>query len=228
MKMELVLPYHQAQSVHRISHVQEVRAPVGCEHMNLNELSDEQLMHSVKKGEMPAFRFLYERHGAKIKGFCARIMRDEALAEEVTQETFWRVWRNAGSFNNRRGSVQTWMFGIARNLSIDVLRRQKAHLEPLHGETTEDEGRGHQLASHHDVTEAAWTSLQEQQVHLALAALPEEQREVINWIYFQGKTRREIAREKDIPFGTINTRARLALDKLRRALHAQGYGLEEL
>ncbi len=78
-----------------------------------------------------------------------------------------------------------------------------------------------------DVADIAWVSIQQQQVHQALAELPPEQREVIEWIYFQGMTRREIAQEKNIPFGTINTRAQLALEKLGRALRANGYGLEE-
>jgi RNA polymerase sigma-70 factor (ECF subfamily) len=115
------------------------------------------------------------------------------------------------------------LFRIARNLAIDLLRRRKFTLESLHIGTTIER----HLVAEHDVVETAWVSLQQEQVHLALAELPPEQRDVINWIYFQGKTRREIAQEKEIPFGTINTRAKLALDKLRRALQAQGYHLEE-
>ncbi len=197
--------------------------------MNMNELvGDEQLLWRVVQGEKAAFKKLYDRYSPRVMGLSLRITGDRALAEEVTQETFWRVWRNAASFNQARGSYQNWMFGIARNLAIDIVRRQKMQLEPLHDGSDTEETSARRLAAADDVPEAAWTSLQQKQVQLALAELPPEQRDVIEWIYFQGKTRREIAEGKNIPFGTINTRARLALDKLRRVLQANGYGLEEL
>ena len=75
----------------------------------------------------------------------------------------------------------------------------------------------------HDVADTALSLLRHKQVHGAITALPSEQRDVVEWIYFQGKTRRQIAQEQNIPFGTINTRARLALDKLKRVLQAQGF-----
>jgi len=73
------------------------------------------------------------------------------------------------------------------------------------------------------VADAALSLMRHEQVHAAMITLPDEQRDVVEWIYFEGKTRRQIAQEQDIPFGTINTRAKLALDKLKRALQAQGF-----
>lgn len=221
-----------AESIHYFYHYPEgkLAQPAAPTHlpMKLNELRDEALLRLVGRGDVAAFRTLYERHGARVNGLCYKILGDVALAEEVTQETFWRVWRHVDGFEAARGSFQNWMFGIARNLAIDVLRRRKRMpVEPLHPARPDRDAAGRQLPAAHDVVETAWASLQQEQVQAALAELPPEQRQVIEWIYFQGKTRREIAQEEDIPFGTINTRARLALDKLRRALQANGYGLEE-
>lgn len=194
----------------------------------MSELSDEHLLQRVTLGEIPAFRQLYDRYGPRVLGLSNKIIGDYALAEEVTQETFWRIWRNAHAYNTGRGTFQNWMYGIARNLSIDMLRSHKrVRLESLSIPDAEGGEQTRQLQDDHDVMESAFASLQQEQIHQALACLPDEQREVIDWIYFQGKTRREIALEQDIPFGTINTRARLALQKLRQALQANGYGIED-
>jgi RNA polymerase sigma-70 factor (ECF subfamily) len=140
------------------------------------------------------------------------------------QETFWRIWHNASSFNLQRGSFPNWMFGIARNLSIDILRRgQKIQMHALPEMHQEHAMLSHHYTDDHDVADAALVLLRHEKVHSALAELPTEQRDVVEWIYFQGKTRRQIAQEQDIPFGTINTRARLALDRLKRVLQTQGF-----
>ncbi len=194
----------------------------------MNEHSDEQLVQRVTVGEAPAFRQLYERYGSRVMGLSIKIIGDHALAEEVTQETFWRIWHNADAFHEGRGTFQNWMFGIARNLSIDMLRKHKRiRLESLSEPSADHDKPVRQLQDEHDVVESAWASLQQEQVHAALECLPEDQRNVIDWIYFQGKTRREIALEQNIPFGTINTRAQLALKKLRQALQDNGYEFEE-
>ncbi len=194
----------------------------------MNEWSDEQLLALVANGEVAAFRALFERYGGRVTGFCVKLLGDQAVAEDACQETFWRIWNGAHTFDGQRGNFQSWLFGIARNLAIDTIRRQKqmpaavmadGRAAPIEQAARVDAGI--------DVAEMAWTSIQQQQVHHALAELPPEQRDVIEWIYFQGMTRREIAQEKNIPFGTINTRAQLALEKLGRALRANGYGLEE-
>lgn len=196
--------------------------------MSMNEWSDEQLLAQVANGQVAAFKTLFDRYGGRVTGFCVKLLGDQALAEDACQETFWRIWNGAHTFDGQRGNFQAWLFGIARNLAIDTIRRQKhIQVEPL------PDGRAtyHELAARVDggidVVEATWVSIQQQQVHQALAELPPDQRDVIEWIYFQGMTRREIAQEKNIPFGTINTRVQLALEKLGRALRANGYGLEE-
>lgn len=195
----------------------------------MNELNDEQLMQHVSRKDVPAFRQLYERYGGRVLGLSIKIVGDRALAEEITQETFWRIWHHAEAFHTTRGTFQNWLFGIARNLAIDTLRRHRQlHLEPFVEVHANGEGRTRPLQDEQDVVESALLSVQQGHVQEALACLPEEQRQVIDWIYFQGKTRREIALEMGIPFGTINTRARLALQKLRHALVERGYEFEDV
>ena len=190
----------------------------------MNELSDEQLMARVIKQDMAAYKTLYERYKRAVLGLSYKILGDRAVAEEIMQETFWRIWHNAASFNGQRGSFANWMFGIARNLSIDIVRRgQKVKMQALPDLHHDQVESSLHYKADHDVADTAVSLLRHEQVHLAMTALPEEQRDVVEWIYFQGKTRRQIAQEHDIPFGTINTRARLALDKLKRALQAQGF-----
>lgn len=190
-----------------------------------DQLDDEQLMMAVSQlGDMVAFRQLYDRYAAIVMGLTTKILGDRTLAEEIVQETFWRVWRNASSFDASRGSFKTWMFGISRNLSIDSLRRYKrttAHHVEIN-DTDDGLGLEDLVEAPHNVAEDAWLVFRHQHIKDALNELPAEQRDVVIWIYFQGKTRRQIAQEEGIPFGTINTRARLALKKLRDALTRMG------
>lgn len=181
-------------------------------------------MMLVMKQDVVAYKTLFERYKRSVLGLSFKILQDKAAAEEIMQETFWRIWQNADSFNSQRGSFPNWMFGIARNLSIDVVRRgQKIKMQTLPDMQQEHAYASPHFKADHDVAEAAVSLLQHEQVRLAITSLPEEQQEVVEWIYFQGKTRRQISQEHGIPFGTINTRARLALDKLKRALEAQGF-----
>jgi len=190
----------------------------------MNDLSDEQLMALVIKQDMAAYKTLYERYKRAVLGLAYKILGDRAAAEEVMQETFWRIWDSAASFDTQRGSLPNWMFGIARNLSIDIVRRgQKIKMQALPDLHHDHVEVMPHYQDEHDVADAALSLLRHKQVHIALTELPTEQRDVVEWIYFQGKTRRQIAQEMDIPFGTINTRAKLALDKLKRVLQAQGF-----
>ena len=190
--------------------------------MSHADLSDEQLLAQAAGGEAAALETLYDRYASAVTGFALKVIGDRALAEEVTQETFWRVWRSAGSFNARRGSFPGWLFGIARNLSIDAYRRRKVRPQPVLSDADQQAvDRAFDPAV--DVAESAWTAIKHTQVRTAMAGLPAAQRQVIELAYFQGMTRQEIADATGEPLGTVHTRARLALQKLREALQAQGF-----
>lgn len=197
-------------------------------HKQVHELTDEALIHLVQtEGNIHAFRQLYTRYVPIVVGLSTKIVGDTALAEEIAQETFWRVWHNAASYQLERGTFANWMFGIARNLSIDALRRyKKMPTRPFVLDEFDREEQHHDLkwlsSDGDEVADTAWMRWRQKEIVAAMDELPPEQRDVIVWVYFQGKTRREIASQEDIPFGTINTRTRLALDKLRRILEGRG------
>lgn len=189
--------------------------------MDQGEFDDEQLMVRVAEGDEKALETLYNRYAAAVMGLSLQILRDRAAAEEIVQETFWRVWDRAETFAAERGTFAGWMFSIAKRHAIDAMRRQKVRPQAPRSEAEEmrlkagvDPAEG--------VAEAAWVRIQRARVRALLARLPEEQYEVIHLAYFKGMTRQEIAEETNNPLGTIHTRARLALKKLRALLQAEG------
>ncbi len=190
--------------------------------MSSTESTDEQLMTRAARGDTAAFEVLYDRYASAVMGLALRIAADRALAEEVVQETFWRVWRNAASFQTQRGTFPGWLLGIARNLTIDLCRRRSVRPQVLLDQAEESSIERAPDPSV-DVAESAWTAIKYQQVQTALSDLPPDQRRVIELAYFGGLTRQEIAAATGEPLGTIHTRARLALKKLRAALLAQGF-----
>ena len=189
--------------------------------MSRDDLTDEQLMTRAANGDPAALEALYDRYASAVMGLAMKIMADRATAEEIVQETFWRAWRKADSFRAGRGPFPGWLFGIARNLSIDIWRRRQTRPQPAFD--GDDEQRIDLVPDPEaDVAESAWLAAKHSQVRAAMADLPPAQRQVIELAYFQGLTRQEIAEAIGEPLGTIHTRARLGLQKLRESLQAQG------
>ena len=186
-----------------------------------NEIDDNNLVMQMMAGDTAALEELYHRYGAAVLGLAYKMLGDRTLAEEVTQETFWRIWRNADSFSSRQGKFSSWMFGITRNLAIDSWRRRQRRPQPAPDPT--DEQTNTIPDPEADVPESAWTAIKHHQVRAAVELLPANQREVIELAFFWGMTRQEIAETIDVPLGTVHTRARLGLQKLREALRAQGF-----
>jgi RNA polymerase sigma-70 factor (ECF subfamily) len=186
--------------------------------MSSGPLSDEILIARVARGDRTALETLYDRHAAGVMGICFKIIADRAAAEDVLQETFWRVWQNASAYQSQRGSFTGWLFRIARNLAIDVYRRDRSRPQAI-TETRDADPILDQLPDLDiNVTEQAQANLDAQQIRSALKNLPREQRQVIELAYFYGMTRMEISEATGEALGTIHTRARLGLQKLRQAL----------
>ena len=99
--------------------------------MGAGEITDEQLVARTVRGDVAAFELLYDRYAPTVMGLALRVVADRALAEEVVQETFWRVWRNAASFQGQRGAFAGWLLGITRNLAIDFCRRRSVRPQVL-------------------------------------------------------------------------------------------------
>lgn len=179
------------------------------------ELSDNRLIELILKRDELALETLFVRHAPIVLALAYRILGQLALAEDVVQETFLRVWTKADTYNEKKGQVSSWVFGIAHNVSIDTFRKLKTNpdVSPAAGNPL-------------PVTEtdkAAFDALRSAQVRAAISELPQDQRLVIELAYFGGLSRSEIAKATGDPLGTVNTRARLALQKLRAALRESGF-----
>ncbi len=182
-------------------------------------------MAKVVAGDSTALETLYDKYAASLMGVVLRIVNERAVAEEIVQETFWRVWDRANGFDAGRGKFSTWMYSIGRRLAIDYTRRQKIRPQAARSEA-EEEIMLREPDEDTNVVESADLHLEQERVRTALSVLSPEQYEVIELAYFKGLTRQEIAQAIDTPLGTIHTRARLGLQKLRSVLQAAGVSYE--
>ncbi len=185
---------------------------------------DEQLIMRVAAGDRRAFETLYDRYAATVFGVTMKMLGDRELAEDAVQEIFWRVWKRAASFDRSR-AFAPWLFGIAHNYTIDELRRRRVRPQQVF----EDEEHPilSDIPDETDVGEAAVLTDQRRIVLEALDQLPEEQRQALLLAYFGGLTQQEIAQKLGNPLGTVKTRMRLGLQKLRTLLQAQRLVEEE-
>jgi RNA polymerase sigma-70 factor (ECF subfamily) len=185
---------------------------------------DDQLIMRVAAGDRRAFETLYDRYAATVFGVTMKMLGERELAEDAVQEIFWRVWKRAASFDRSR-AFAPWLFGIAHNYCIDELRRRRVRPQQVY----EDEEHPvlSDIPDESDVGEAALLTEQRRIVREALDQLPEEQRQALLLAYFGGLTQQEIAQKLGNPLGTVKTRMRLGLQKLRALLQGQRLVEEE-
>lgn len=185
-----------------------------------SDTPDEALVTRVARGDSAALEVLYDRYASRVLGISLKIVGDQALAEDILQETFWRVWQSAATYQSQLGAFAGWLFRIARNLSIDAYRRRNVRPQIMLNTRGEDSIPVLEETPDPDmdVAEQAQAILTNRQIRNALASLPDVQRQVIELAYFYGMTRQEIAEATGEALGTIHTRARLALQKLRGEL----------
>jgi RNA polymerase sigma-70 factor (ECF subfamily) len=188
----------------------------------LQRLADEDLMTLVERRDADAFAVLYDRHGGAAYSLAHRIVGNQSLAEDVTQEAFLSVWRSGARFDAARGSVRSWTLGIVRNRAIDALRRSSTQAPKL---DLDDEAALEGQAAGELTDSEAIRRETSRRVRGALGELPAEQSEVIGLAYFGGFTHSEIAEMLGMPLGTVKGRMRLGLEKIRVTL-AEGMGIE--
>jgi RNA polymerase sigma-70 factor (ECF subfamily) len=188
-------------------------------HTDESEMTDLELLQQVQTQSRRALEVLYDRYSGKALGLAFKILRDRDLAEEIVVDAFWRVWQRADQFQTGRGSFASWFYGIVRHLAIDELRRREARPTPSEDEQLEMAFAA-DVPNEDDVTEIVSRALTADTVQEALRTLPRSQREVIHLAYFEGLTRKEISKQLGQPLGTVHTRARLGLDKLRVILRS--------
>jgi RNA polymerase sigma-70 factor (ECF subfamily) len=188
------------------------------EHRDRRNAGDAVLIRDAAAGDPAALETLYDRYSRVIYSFALRIVGDPQIAEEILPEVFFRAWQQGGSFQSSRGSLVTWLLSITHNLAIDEIR--KRNRRPQRSDVAEPETV---LAGVRDesqnVEDEVWLGSLRESIVEALDMLPPSQREPIELAYFQGLTQREIAEQLGEPLGTIKTRMRLGMLKLREHLN---------
>lgn len=171
--------------------------------------TDEALLVRIAAGDREAFGALFAKYAPKVKGYLIRLGAAGAIAEDLAQDAMVSVWRRAGSFDRAKAKGSTWIFVIARNAWIDRLRREKVELAYRAGLDDPEE-------SHDEAPDEAAVRLQtEEHIAAALEMLSEEQRQVVRLSFFEERPHSEIAERLNLPLGTVKSRLRLALTKLR-------------
>ncbi len=177
-------------------------------------ITDIDLLNAVARRDRSALSTFYDRHVAGLYGLALKILRDEALAQDVLQDLFLFLWENADRFIERRGSPVGWMMISCRNRCIDKLRQK----ERRQRRTTDlDETTLQSIEMNESESPLEFVHQKEVQkvVTQALDGLPEEQRVPIEMAYFKGMSQSEIAKNLNLPLGTVKTRIRLGMQKLR-------------
>lgn len=175
-----------------------------------SNVEDSDLLAQLQKGDQAAMATLYDRYSKLVYSVALRVMRDPPAAEDVLQEIFMQVWRSPDSFVATKGSLGGWLAVVARNRSIDVLRRRRP------SDSIDDMP----LASPFNLADEAERNGMMERARTAIEALPHEQRKTLEMAFFDGMTHSEIAESTGSPLGTVKTRIRSALMSLRKAFPA--------
>ncbi|PZC49440.1 MAG: RNA polymerase sigma-70 factor, ECF subfamily [Chloroflexi bacterium] len=193
--------------------------------MNWQDHSDPELMQAIGRQEVQAFEALYDRYSRLVFSTAYRVLGDAHSAEDVVQDVFVRLWRNPERYVEERGRFLGWMLSVTRNRSIDEVRSRKRR--PLNdsqvGDPEDSGSLADDTASEAASREMAGAELvdQREMVRKALADLPPEQRLAIELAYYSGLTQAEIAERLSTPLGTVKTRIRLGMQKMRVALEGR-------
>lgn len=166
------------------------------------------VLRKLRDGDRAAFETLYDAYSAAIYGMVTKILRSEEAAEDVTQETFVKIWKHIHSYDPKKGKLFTWMLNIARNTAIDALRKT--------GNVGQSKIQTYDPAVH--ISKGGITESPVMTIGLRdfVNKLAPEYRIIVNYIYFNGYTQKEVAEELGIPLGTVKTRIRKAVQDLRK------------
>jgi RNA polymerase sigma-70 factor (ECF subfamily) len=175
--------------------------------------ADRAVLQLVADGQLDSLQELYDRYKTMAYSIALRITADASLAEDVVQDAFLGVWRNAGRYVEGRGSVKTWMLSIVHHRAVDAVRRRRPTSELLEREDVPPPGL--QLP---DIWPDVAAGLDREAIAVAMTTLSDVQRQAIELAYWGGLTQQEIAERTGTPLGTVKSRVRLGLLALRRAL----------
>lgn len=200
------------------SHARIVRLPEATVAVrDMDDARDRELLGRVRDGDPTgeAFRTLFRRNAGVAKAVALRITRSDPLAEEAVQEAFLQLWRAPERYDQTRSTVRRWLLTMVHGRAVDLVRREQAHRRRA-------EGAAASIEVEPDHADEVATSIdrpgEQEAVRAALAVLPDEQRAVIDLMYFQGVSQTGVAERLGIPLGTVKSRSLLAMRKLRGAM----------
>ena len=173
---------------------------------------DASVLRRIADGDESALATLYDRWSQPVYSLVALLLKDADGAEDVVEETFWQVWQRASSYDASRGTVRTWILTIGRSRALDRMRSRKRNRE----DGAADLGAVRDPSS--DPSQDAEGAERRQLVYSAMSELPDDQRRALELAYFRGLSQSEIAQFLGEPLGTIKTRMRLGMQKLRDRL----------
>jgi RNA polymerase sigma-70 factor (ECF subfamily) len=171
---------------------------------------DPELAARVARGETAAFEQLYDRHASAVYGMVRQVLRDPAQSEDVAQEVWVEAWRTAARFDAERGSYRAWLVVMARRRAIDRVRSVTAA-----GAREERAAVAGWTPPHDEVSETVQTRLEQQRMRTCLDTLTGVQRQSVELAFYRGYTHREVSDVLDVPLGTVKTRLRDGLIRLR-------------
>ncbi|MCB9134324.1 MAG: sigma-70 family RNA polymerase sigma factor [Anaerolineales bacterium] len=185
--------------------------------MKISSLEDEALIRLVAQQNREALGELYDRYNRLVYSLALYMVGDQPAAEEITQDAFTRLWAQADSYRPEQAKVKTWLVTITRNRAIDELRRRKVRPSAVLLEEAWN-------FSENNLEEKVDGRAQRIRIREALNELPSEQKQVMVMAYFGGYSQTEISNELAMPLGTVKTRMRLAMQKLRQLLNREPEG----
>jgi RNA polymerase sigma-70 factor (ECF subfamily) len=177
-------------------------------------LADRALVARVTEGDGGALEALYARYGRACFGLARRILGDEQFAQDVVQEVFLTVWRDASRFDASRGGFSTWLLSMTHHKAVDSVRRE----ETLRKRRTTSEALETRETDAPRVEDQVWSLLRRERVREVLQTLPVVQREALTLAYFGGYTQREIAGLTSTPLGTVKTRMLAGMRRMKDSL----------
>ena len=189
-------------------------SPPGRTGVPYADQDDRSLVALVTAGDSAALEALYARYGRGCYGLARRILVDEQLAQDVVQEVFLAVWRDAGRFDAGKGAFSTWLLSMTHHKAVDSVRRE----ENLRKRRTAEDVLDSQESDAPRVDDAVWSLVRRERVRTALKDLPAPQREALTLAYFGGYTQREIAGLTATPLGTVKTRMLAGMRRMKESL----------
>lgn len=179
---------------------------------HIEEVSDAQLVTSIARYSEVALAEVYRRHGGAVYGLARRVLNDPAEAEDVTQEVFLRLWKDPERYDPARGSLRSFLLAQSHARAVDAVRSTSSRRQ------RESRDALHRARGTYDLQHEVWDLAMADQVGHAMGALPDDERRAIELAYFDGHTYREVARLLQQPEGTVKSRIRNGMRRMRAAL----------